>query len=351
MIEFEHSLFKILLLIAVLNAKPPKQQWALFIIASGLLLAFLPPAFEVPIPWNLILGLTIPLLLWQNARRIIIARWSGIGRDFIAWLGTAILFSIVLIAFNDLGLPGAILFGLVTASIIWRSGERGRVSSVVSQIGPLTLIFLLAEVEPMIESPTRYIGGIFSGIFIGAVIAAFFVYTSLKAAPKIKNWIAIGQIYLAYGVALLLGVSAVAASLVSVIVYVTLGLYLGLWSLNRVSPMPLNTWPGFLLMLVLFLLLGWEAHYPPSNLILLEIAAVVLMSLVIAWVGLKSRIESFCREGSIWKSGFRVSLLLFPALLIWPRDTLQEPVLLIYAFGIAIVNLALSRLTLNYFFE
>jgi len=97
--------------------------------------------------------------------------------------------------------------------------------------------------------------------------------------------------------------------------------------------------------------LGREVHYPPSDVILLEIAAVVLMSLIIAWIGLRLKIESFSREGSVWRTGFRVSLLLFPALLIWPRGTLQEPALLAFDFGIAIVNLGLSRLTLSYFFE
>jgi hypothetical protein len=63
------------------------------------------------------------------------------------------------------------------------------------------------------------------------------------------------------------------------------------------------------------------------------------------------KIESFTREGSIWRTGLRVSLLLFPTLLIWPRDTLQEPVLLAYAIGTAVVNLIFFRLTMDYLFE
>ena len=74
MIEFEHSLFKLLLLVAVLSAKPPGRKWLPLVIAIGFLLALLPPPISIPIPWNIILGITIPLILWQNARRIIAAQ-------------------------------------------------------------------------------------------------------------------------------------------------------------------------------------------------------------------------------------------------------------------------------------
>jgi len=43
MIEFEHTIFILLLLTAVLNAKPPKQHWATVIILIGVLLFFIPP--------------------------------------------------------------------------------------------------------------------------------------------------------------------------------------------------------------------------------------------------------------------------------------------------------------------
>ena len=92
----------------------------------------------------------------------------------------------------------------------------------------------------MIETPTRYMGGIFSGLSFGAIIAFVAVYLSNRAKPKTRNWIAVGQIYLAYGFAALLGVSAVAASLDSVIVYVTVGLYINLWPTKRVEPTPLK---------------------------------------------------------------------------------------------------------------
>jgi hypothetical protein len=351
MIEFEHSLLKLLLLVAVLSAKPPGRKWLLVVIAGGFLLALLPPTISIPIPWDIILGITIPLILWQNARRIITAQWEGKVKDILFWIGAATIFALMFWGFKELELSGAILFGLVAASMIWAAGEMERTTSVVSMIGPFTLIFLLAEVEPMIQTPTQYMGGIFSGLFLGAVIAFFAIYLVKKTDSKVGNWIALGQIYLAYGFAYLAGVSSVAASLASVIVYVTVGLYIDLWPHRKVQPTPLNTWPGFGLILVLFLLLGWQAHYPLSSMILIEVAAGFLLSLIIAWIGQRLNLEAFPKNVSLWRVGLRVALLIFPALLIWPRQTLAQPILLAYAFGIAIINLFVARITLDYFFE
>jgi hypothetical protein len=351
MLEFEHSLFKLLLLVAVLSARPPGRRWLPFVIAGGLLLALLPPPLAIPIPWDLLLGLTIPLLLWQNSRRIITAQWTGKWKDFLIWIGSAILFALIFFAFKELELFGAILFGLVAASLIWSAGETERTASIVSLIGPFTLIFLLVEVEPMIQTPTQYIGGIFSGLSFGAVIALGAVFVSRKINPRARNWIALGQIYLSYTFASLADVSAIAASLASVIVFVTVGLYFDFWPFRRIAPSPLNTWPGFIFILVLFLLLGWQAHYPPSSLLWLEVAVGFALSMLIAWMGKRLRAGAFPQSLPLWRIGLRVSLLLFPALLIWPRQTLEQPILLAYAFGIAVINLVLARLSLNYFLD
>jgi len=350
-VEFEHTLFQLLLLVGLLNSKPPQYRYTPVIIGAGLLLAFLPPVIPLPIPWNLILSLFVPLLLWQNATRIINSKWRGRWKELFLWVGSAILFGVMLTLSNGLEIPGAILFGLITASMIWRSGETERDSSFISQIGPLTLVFLLTEIEPMVETPTRYVGGVFSGAAFGILFALVAVFFSQKASPRFRNWIAIGQIYAAYGFAALLDVSAVSASLASVIAYVILGLYQGFWSDNEVQPTPFNTWPGFAISLLLFLFLGWQAHNPISGLLLLEILLGCGIGVLIAWMGQYLKLPSFAQKGSIWRAGLRIALLLFPALLIWPRGIIQQPTFLAYAFGIASVVLTISRLMLYSFFE
>jgi len=56
MIEFEHTIFILLLLGGVLNSKPPRQRWAVVIILIGVLLVFISPARAIDIPWELVLG-------------------------------------------------------------------------------------------------------------------------------------------------------------------------------------------------------------------------------------------------------------------------------------------------------
>jgi hypothetical protein len=351
MIEFEYSLFKLLLLVAVLSARPPGRKWLPLVIAGGFLLAFLPPPVSLPLPWDLLFGLVIPLILWQNSRRIIKVQWSGRWKDVLVWIGSAVIFAVIFWGFKELGLYGAILFGLVTASMIWSVGETKSVNSIVSMIGPFTLIFLLLEVDSLIQTTTRYIGGIFSSLFFGTVIALGAVFLSQKVNTKTRNWITLGQIYLSYGFAAIMGGSVVAASLASVIVFVTVGLYIDLWPYKRVEPAPLNTWPGFIFIMVVFLLLGWQAHYPPSQMFFLEIAVGFVLSMVVAWFGQRLKLEAFPKSLPLWRIGLRATLLLFPALLFWPRQALDQPILLAYALGIAFINFVLVRLTLSYFFE
>lgn len=351
MATFEHTLLQLLLLIGVINANPPHWRLTPFIIAAGLLLAFLPPVWEVDVPWDIILGLTIPLLLWQNARRMIHVKWRGKWNAFILWLGAAFLFAFVLVYLNSFDTTGAMLFGLIIAGVIWRAGESEETPGFISQIGPLTLVLLLSEIEPMITTPRYYLGGIFSGASFGIVIALLAIFISFKVGPGVRNKIAIGQIYLAYLLATLAGVSAVTAGLASAIVYVSLGIYRGLWQSNEVEPTPLNTWAGFGIMLALFLFLGWQAHRPISTILILEVFAGCIIGVLIAWAGYRLKLPSFIHQTTIGQAGFRVALLLFPALLIWPRNTIQEPVYLAFAFGIACLLLVISIITIDYYFK
>jgi hypothetical protein len=351
MVEFEHALFQILILLSLLNSKPPQQKYTLYFIAIGILIVFLPPVAQIYVPWNLLLGFILPLLLWHNARRLLNAMWRGKWKALFLWVIAATLFGLMLAFTQALELPGAVLFGLILASMIWRVGESEETSSFISQIGPTTLIFLLLEVDSAILSPSKYLGGIFSGVSLGVLVGLIAVNITSKLNPRGHTWISIGQIYIAYGVALLVGVSAVTASLASVLVYVTLGLVKGFWPRYKIQPMPLNTWFGFIPILILFLLSASQVHQPISKFLILEVCLGCGIGLVIAWIGRRQRLPSFTVEGSIWQIGFRVVLLLSPALLLWPRGILLQPVFLAIALGIAGLVLASSRMILNYLFD
>lgn len=349
MVEFEHTIFILLLLSAVLNAKPPRQRWAIFIMLIGILLVFLPPARALAIPWDFVLGGVLPLLLWQNIRRIVNADWRG-WKSVSLWGIAVLILSLALWVGGALNWPGALLFGLIAASMIWRAGEPETGTSYMSQVGPLTLVFLLTEVEAAIQAPDHYFGGIFSGAFFGVITALLGLYMLRKTPPKAHSWIGIGQVYIAYWISFITGASAVAAALVSVMVFLWLNQYYRLGYHKKAPPAPLNTWLGFAVILILFLLLGWQAHQPLSSLLILEVVLGALIGLIITWLGRNWELPAFQKQKPFWLVGLRIAGLLFPALLIWPRSILQEPFQLAVAFGISILVIGFSQMGLSFYF-
>ena len=349
MVEFEHTIFIMLLLVGALNAKPPRQPLAILIILIGVLLVFIPPAPAIKFPWDLVLGLAIPLLLWQNIRRTINADWRG-WKSVTYWGISVLIFGFALWLGGAMNWPGAILFGVIAASLIWRAGEPESRASYMSQVGPLVLIFLLTEVEVAIQSPNQYLGGIFSGASLGVVTAFFGLYLLRKTSPKSHAWIGIGQVYLAYWFSYIAGVSAVTAAFVSVMTFVWLNQYYQLGFHKETPPAPLNTWPGFVLVLALFLLLGWQSHQPISILLFIEVMVGVLIGLGITGLGRRWEIPAFQKQKSFWLVGLRTALLLFPALLLWPRGALQQPVQLAVALGITVLVIGMSYFGLSFYF-
>jgi len=349
MIEFEHTIFILLLLTGVLNAKPPRQRWGIGIIVVGLLLAFLPAPQPLNIPWNLVLGVVVPLLMWQNIRRISDADWRG-WNSVLLWLLSVLVFSLAFIFSGDLNWPNALLFGVIASSMIWRAGEPVDKASFMSQVGPLALVFLLTEVEAFIQSPNLYMGGIFSGASFGLITALIGLYSLRKTSPRYHSWIGIGQAYLAYWSAFLAGVSAVAAVLVSIIVYIWLNQYSKLGVQDAEPLAPLNTWPGFGLMLGLFLLLGWQGHQPVSTIVILEVIAGAMAGLLITWLGRQLNIPAFQKDKPLLMVSLRTALLLFPALLLWPRELLAQPFFLAAALGLAVLVIGMSYMALLFYF-
>ncbi len=341
MIEFEHTLFLILLLWGLKNARLPRPGLSLLAILVGIGFAFIPPSVKVDIPWVLVTGLVLPLLVWQNIRLLVRTRWLG-WKPFVYWGFTAALFSVFLQYIGGYEWAGALLFGMITASLIWAASEPENAGSYMSLIGTLTLIFLLTEVDLAVISLSHYVGGIFSAAFIGIMLALLALWLLRRTPESYHPLISIGHVYLAYWLSYLLEVSPIAATLIGTISFVWLRRYtrLGLFKETRVAP--LNTWPGFGLVLLLFVFLGWQSHQPISSLIVLEALLGGALAIGIAWLGSRLKMPAFEKTPSLLVLGFRVMLLLFPALLIWPRHTLQQPYHLLIAIGLAALMLGIS---------
>ena len=277
-----------------------------------------------------------PFLLAKEAALV-----AGAALALIAaalWLGGAVSF------------PGALLLGIVAASVIWRAGEPESKASYMSQVGPVAIIFLLVEVEAAIQSPNQYMGGIFSGVFFGGVAAAVALSLLKRIPAKWHGWIGVGQVYIAYWISFLTGVSAVSAAVVSVMVYFWLNRYFRLGLHENPPPAPINSWPGFLAMVGLFLLLGWESHQAISPLILIEVLIGTIVGLAITWLGMRWKLPAFRAERPFWLTALRIFILLFPTLLIWPRDLIQEPIQLAIAIGIAVLVIGFAHMGLEFYF-
>lgn len=347
MIEFEHALFMLLLLVGIFSAKPSSQKLTLPFLIGGILLALLPPVVSIPISWEWILNLVIPLLFWQNARHWLHARWRIGGAELALWLLSIAGLTLALSLTGYLSWTAALLFGVVAASLLWRTIESEKIFSHLSQLGPLTLIFLMTEVAPAVETPNRYLGGLFSGAAIGIGVAFLSMILSRRLLPHARGWVALGQVYLAYWLGTFVGVSAVTAALVSIAVYSEGSLRRGIYHGSVSLPAPLNNWLVFLAVLILFAFLGWQAHQPLSVWIFLEALAGFMIGLLIVWAGGILKFPGFAQMPSIWQTGLRVGIFLFASLLLWPRETLLNPFLLAVALGVAVLANILSTTVLS----
>lgn len=335
MVLLEHTLIILLLLIALLNSTALHGfRW--WLIGAVLALAFLSPTIPVSLPWNWLAAAAIPLILWQTARRLVGARWPERRSDFGLWLGLVIAISIFLLLGNDLALPGAVLFGLLSASMMWRATEETHQPSHLGQLGPLALAFLLAEIAPAVEAPGRYFLALAGGSAVGAAtgyVAGYFVQR-ITAGPQ-QELFNLAQVYLAYGIAILLGLSGVAAAVSSVVVFVTYGVRNGLWSDGVIRPRPLDRKAVFYVAIAVVAFFSWQIHVPLTRVLVVEIGVALLLTALAVWIGILIKHPAFLVEDSFLRVMRRVGLLFIPAIFLWPRETLLDPAPLVIALAAA----------------
>jgi CBS domain-containing protein len=336
MITLEHTLVILLLLVGLLNAKPKISKLAWWTIASALLLVVITPAIPIVLPWEWLSALIIPVLLWQIAERLARVHTPVNIKDFVIWLGMALGISGILLFTSELTAAGSFMFGLLAASMIWRAVEEDRQPTHLGQLGPLALAFLLAEIAPAVEAPGRYGVALITGAGIGALVG----YVAVQAAQRIQqnawqNILSIGQVYLAYGMAAFLNLSGVAAAIMSVAIYVAYGTKRGLWSEGSIHPKPLDSVPVYTLAVLALAFFAWQTHVPITPLLLLEIGLGLFFTVLVIRMARHFGSEPFLLENSYARITVRVGLLLLPAILLWPREALLDPLPLVIALGMA----------------
>ncbi len=348
MVALEHSLIILLLLVGLLQARqklPAAARWG----AVGVLaLAFVVPTRHVALPWEWLAALVIPVLLWQAARLLASARWSADRRDLGLWLVTVGGIAAALALTAALPLMGTLLYGLLAASIAWRAAEEEQGATPLGQIGPVALVFLLAEIAPAVEAPGRYALALVGGAALGSLVG----YLSMRAALAMphargRNLVSISQVYLAYGMAWLFDLSSVTAALFAVILYVAYGTRCRLWPNGVISPRPLDERPLYCLAVLALAFFAWQTHVPLSLVLALQVALSLTVVGIVAFVGRAVRSRTFATSRSTLQVVVRVAALLIPALLLWPRGVLINPAPLALALLAAAAATLVVHLTLT----
>lgn len=93
-----------------------------------------------------------------------------------------------------------------------------------------------------------------------------------------------------------------------------------------------------------------QSEQPVSTLLFIEMIVGSWLGLGIAWLGYKWGIPIFQKQSSFWLAGLRVAAFLFPALLIWPRDILQQPTQLLAAIGISALVISIPHFGQSFYF-
>ncbi len=347
MIPLEHTLVMLLLLVGLLNAKPNIPGYVWWMIAGALALVLIAPAVPMVLPWEWLSALIIPVLLWQTSHRLAEAEILGKLKDLLIWLGMALGIGGILLINPELTAAGSVMFGLLAASMVWRAVEGDGRPTPLGQAGPLALAFLLAEVAPAVEAPGRYAIALLAGAGIGALVGYVAVHAAQRISQKTEFYLlSIGQVYLAYGLATFFDLSGVAAATMSVVIYVAYGTKRGLWPDGSIHPKPLNSAPVFLLAVLALAFFAWQTHIPVSPLLLLDIGLGLAFTALVVWTGRRIRSEPFFYENSYLKILLRVGGLLIPAIFLWPREALLDPLPLVIALVAAMLAMIVTRYTL-----
>jgi len=346
MAGYEHALFLLLLLEFLLREPQSRHKSSLYFILGGLLLVLLPPIVSVKIPWDLILALVLPWILWHSARNWLNITWKFPLREIFLWIISAICLGLITVFIGDLPVIRGIFFGIVAASMFWQMSSRGEISNPLEVIGLLTLVFLLVETSIPLEDPKLYLGSLFSGAGVGVALAIISIAVIKKVHPKYESWILLGQVYLAYWIALALKTSPIASVLISVIVFVEFHYTRQGDKEATITPARLDNRLPFFILLILFIFTAWQSHQPVTLIQWFEVILGLCVGLLVALIGQRIGVPRFEYLSSNWRSALKLGIFLFGILLLWPHGSELKLVLIWVALGMATFLPVLSAILL-----
>ncbi len=355
-LSLDHALTMLLLLVGLLSIRREQRRFVPWIVLAGVALSLFTPIHTLDMAWPLISVLVLPPLLWQVAVRFAAARAALTWRTWLAWLLTATLIGLGLGVGARVPPAGALLLGILAASLVWQVRERAAGSTELGAFGQLTLAFLLVEVDVILHPLDLFLGSLFVGASLGLILGYIGVRVASRwPAGDARNYFCLGLAYLAYLVGVLIGGSGVVTATMTALMVAVYGYNVGLWPTTDLLPATLNRPGVFALMAGVFLLLGWQAHVPVTG---NRVAGIVLGMLAAAvgiiigrWLAPLPEEATLSWPQALLRKERKVLLLLLGTLLLWPQDAIPELRPLVVALLAALVTVLILRFALDPVFE
>jgi CBS domain-containing protein len=326
MVALEHNLIMLLLLISLLSANPKLPHFMRWFLVLGVMLAFVAPITPLALPWNWLSALLFPLLIWQIAHRLVESFWKFSLRDLLIWFFLVLSITTVISLTANLTLAIAFLFALLISSVVWQAAQEPGTANLLGMLGPLTLAFLITEIDPAVINPSQYAVSLVGGLGLGALVGYLAVNVAVQIPVGLgRNFLTLGQVYLAYLAGMLLGVSSIVAAVVSVMLYVAYGIKRGLWLEGRIHPQPLNSPFVLVFAAAALAFFSWQTHVPLSLNLMLELGLILLIVFAGILVGRKVGSPTFSSHLSPLLILTRVVMLIIPAVLLWQPTVALEP--------------------------
>jgi len=351
-LALDHALIMLLLLVGLLNIHGEQRRYVPWVVLAGVALSLFTPVHTIEPAWPLLSILVLPPLLWQVAVRLAAAQRTFTRRNSLAWLLTALLIGLALSVGGRVPPGGALLLGVLAASLVWQARERATGSNDLGAFGQLTLALLLAEVDVTLHPLGPFLGSLFTGAGLGLLLGYIGVRVAFRLPPgEARNLFCLGLAYLAYLVGAMPGTSGVAAAAMTALMVAVYGYNVGLWPTMATLPAPLDRRGIFLLMAATWLLLGWQAHVPLATThvmgIGLGLVAAAVGVLVGRWLALPPVGAVRPLSKALLRKQRKVFLLLLGALLLWPREAVLGPWPLTVALLAALATMFILRTMLH----
>jgi len=346
MVGYEHALFLILLLGYLLISLRDRHPFSIYVLTVGVLLTLLPPFYRFTISWELFLALILPWILSQGAQNWLRISWEIPKRDIYLWLSTALFLGMVIYFIGGSHWLRTVYIGVIAASMFWNLSRSRERSNLLEVIGPLTIIFLLVETSLPLNEPALYIGTLFSGAGIGIILAIISIVSMKKVPVEHSRWILLVQSYLAYWIAYVLKASPIAAVLIGVVAFIEFCLLrLGKKETEITHSRIDNKYP-FYVLLVMFVFIAWQTHQPMTLIQWAEVILGLFAGVLIAILGQRIRVPRFEHLTLNWQNVLKLGLFLVSFLLLWPRGSEINPLIIWVALGMAILLPVISAILL-----